>query len=594
MAALQVTGTIVGGLGLFLLGMKLMTDGLKMAAGSALRRTLITATKTRISALLSGAGITALVQSSGAVTVAAIGFVNAGMLTLAGAMWVVFGSNIGTTATGWLVAVTGLKISLEALALPIAGIGIMLWMSSSRSKRGAYGEFLAGLGLVFLALHFLQQAFGGAASVIDPAALNLPGIGGIAVFAIVGIVLTTLMQSSSASLAIVITAASEGVIPVTLAAAAVIGANIGSTSTAVLAVIKGTPDSRRVALAHVSFNVIAAAAGIVLLPWMVPLLRKLLETTTDGGENTAVLLALYHTAFNVVGVLLMWPIAGKLERWLLKRFHTVDEDEGKPKHLDSNTMSVPSTALVAVMLETRRLRHLASEALHLAFSAKAVSLEAIERKKTSFDSLLAAISNAIRKVNHSELSIEVSNGLQEVVHATQHLLMAAEQALEVGSHRNHPERGGFDDAPEGDALADANSVALLNLARQVLDAVDIDKGSVDLPAAQRLLGMIEEHIMNTQRANLADAVSGIQSTAKVAWMQALMREVRRGARRMVRAAEIMELASRSSNGNGRAAHQDVASVNIASPTDDPVILRTNETSSDAKSAMVSETIPKGQ
>lgn len=554
MSALGVTGTFVGGLGLFLLGMKLMTDGLKLAAGSALRRTLVTATKTRVSALLTGAGVTALVQSSGAVTVATIGFVNAGMLTLAGAMWVIFGSNIGTTATGWLVAVTGFKFSLEALALPMAGVGIILWMVSPRKRRGAYGEFLAGLGLVFLALHFLKEAFGGVAGMVDPAALNIPGIGGIAVFALVGLVLTTLMQSSSASLAIVITAASQGVIPVTLAAAAVIGSNIGSTSTAALAVIKGTPDARRAALAHVSFNVIAAVAGFLLLPWMVPLLQALLETTADVDENVAVLLALYHTAFNVVGVILMWPLSARLERFLLRRFHSADEEESKPRHLDSSTLAVPAAALVAVVLETRRLGHLAADALRMAFASPAVPFEAIERKKASFDALLAAISSALKRINHSELSPEVSAGMQEAVHATQHLLMAAEQAIEVATHRNQPATGGFDDSPEGDPLADASSAALLALARQVVDAADPTVETVELASAHRLLGLIEDHILEAQKANLADAAMGRQSAVRVAWMQSLMREVRRGARRIVRAAEIMQGAAVSAgSGNGASA-----------------------------------------
>jgi phosphate:Na+ symporter len=319
-----------------------------------------------------------------------------------------------------------------------------------------------------------------------------------------------------------------------------------------LAVIRGTPNARRTALAHVAFNVIAAVAGVALLPWMVPMLRTLLETTTDGGENVAVLLALYHTTFNVVGVVLMWPLAGRLERWLLRRFHSRDEEEALPRHLDSNTLAVPSTALVAVLLETRRLGHLAADALRMAFAPVAVPLDAIERRKATFDSLLAAISNAIRRLNHSELSGDVSMGLQEAVHATQHLLMAAEQAIEVGTHRSQPAVGGFDDSPEGDALAEGSSGVLLQLARQVVDAADPAVKTVDLASAQRLLGLIEEHILATQRANLTDAAMGRQSTARVAWMQSLMREVRRGARRVVRAAEIMEKAEAYANGNGGA------------------------------------------
>jgi len=164
-------GLLAGGLGLFLLGMMLMTDGLKAAAGPMLGNVLTSSTRTRLRGLFSGIAVTALVQSSSAVTVAAIGFVNAGLLSFSQSLWVIFGANVGTTMTGWLVALIGFKIKIEAAALPMIGIGMALRLSGSDSRRGAGGSALAGFGVLFLGIGFLQQAFSGSGQTIDLAAL---------------------------------------------------------------------------------------------------------------------------------------------------------------------------------------------------------------------------------------------------------------------------------------------------------------------------------------------------------------------------------------------------------------------------------------
>jgi phosphate:Na+ symporter len=156
-------GPLVGGLGLFLLGMGMMSDGLRLAAGAALQHILGVATRTRWHALGSGMLVTALVQSSSAMTVATIGFVNAGLLGLAPALWVLFGANLGSTMTGWLVAVLGLKFKIDALALPLVGVGVLLRLTGSGRRHGAVGTAVAGFGLLFLGISLLQQAFTGLA-----------------------------------------------------------------------------------------------------------------------------------------------------------------------------------------------------------------------------------------------------------------------------------------------------------------------------------------------------------------------------------------------------------------------------------------------
>jgi len=183
MIGLQALGELAGGLGLFLIGMGLMTDGLKLAAGPALHRILVGATRTRAQALGSGMLVTALVQSSSTVTVATIGFVNAGLLALGPALWVLFGANVGTTMTGWIVALVGLKFKFEALAMPLVGLGAILRLTGDGRRSGAIGTALAGFGMLFIGIALLQQAFAGLAGQI-----SLPqGDGPLTVLAQLGI-----------------------------------------------------------------------------------------------------------------------------------------------------------------------------------------------------------------------------------------------------------------------------------------------------------------------------------------------------------------------------------------------------------------------
>lgn len=343
----QVLGTVAGGLGLFLLGMGLMTDGLKLAAGPALHRILTGATRTRAHALGSGVLVTALVQSPSAVTVAAIGFVNAGLLALGPALWVLFGANVGTTMTGWIVALVGLKFKVEALAMPLVALGALLRLTG-QGRRSALGTALAGFGLLFMGIALLQQAFAGLAGRI-----SLPeGEGPLAVLAQLGIglLMTVLMQSSSAAMAITLTAAQGGLIGPQGAAAVVIGANIGTTVTALLAAIGATPNARRAASAHVVFNLLTGAVALLSLPWLVGVLGQA-RAVLGLPPGPAAQLALFHTTFNLLGVLLMWPLADRLTYWLQRRFRAREEDEAQAQFLDATVLAVPTLALDALARE---------------------------------------------------------------------------------------------------------------------------------------------------------------------------------------------------------------------------------------------------
>jgi phosphate:Na+ symporter len=421
--SLQLLGTMAGGLGLFLLGMGLMTDGLKLAAGPALHRILAGATRTRAHALGSGMLVTALVQSSSAVTVAAIGFVNAGLLALGPALWVLFGANVGTTMTGWIVALVGLKFKVELLAMPLAGLGALLRLTGEGRRSGAIGTALAGFGLLFMGIALLQQAFAGLATQI-----TLPqGEGALVVVTQLGIgaLMTVLMQSSSAAMAITLTAAQGGLIGAQGAAAVVIGANIGTTVTAMLAAVGATPNARRSALAHVAFNLLTGAVALLLLPWLIDVLG-LMRRALGLPPDPATQLALFHTAFNVIGVLLMWPLAARLTRWLQQRFHAREEDEAQPQFLDDTVLAVPTLALDALSREVARAGAVAVRmARHALNRTDAATLKSDQTILLSLD---AAIERFVERLRSASMSQVASSKLADLLRIQRYHEAAAEQA----------------------------------------------------------------------------------------------------------------------------------------------------------------------
>ncbi len=436
MSGLAPLGLLLGGLGLFLLGMAMMTDGLKLAAGPALHRILSGATRTRWHALGSGVLVTAMVQSSSAVTVAAIGFVNAGLLGLGPAVWVLFGANVGTTMTGWIVALVGLKFKVEALALPLVGLGVLIRLGAEGQRRGAIGSALAGFGLLFLGIATLQQSFGGLAGQI-----SLPqGDGPLAVLAQLGVgaLMTVLMQSSSASMTIALTAAQGGLLDTQGAAAVVIGANIGTTVTALLAAIGATPNARRVAAAHVAFNLLTGVVALALLPWLIDALGVAREAM-GLPPDPAAKLALFHTTFNLLGVLLMWPLAGHLTRWLLQRFRAREEDDAQPQHLDDNVLAVPTLALDALEREVARVGHFAVRLVRAALAgAPPPALAADKAVVSRLDDAIAAF---VERMNRAAMSQGASERLAELLRIQRYHETSAEQALAAAPLRAPSDTG---------------------------------------------------------------------------------------------------------------------------------------------------------
>ena len=304
--------SILGGVGLFLLGMAVMTDGLKALAGSALRGVLAKAAATPLRGTFWGAIITLLVQSSSATTMTTIGLVSAGLLTFPQGLSLVFGANIGTTGTGWLVALLGVRISLTAAALPIVFVGALLKLVGRGRWAGA-GSAIAGFALILVGLTTLQQGMGGLAEQLNPA--DLPsvigeagapwwsGILGVLVLVLAGIVMTTVMQSSTAAIAVTLSALYAGAVGLDQAVALVIGQNIGTATSSAMAAVGASSTAKRLAVAYIAFKLVAAVVALLLF---FPIIRLMVRAVDSADAVT--LLAIYHTGYNVVGVAILLPL----------------------------------------------------------------------------------------------------------------------------------------------------------------------------------------------------------------------------------------------------------------------------------------------
>lgn len=389
---------ILGGLGLFLVAMQMMTDGLRAFAAGELRRFLRNWSGSRWRSVATGALITALVQSSGAVTVAVIGFVNAGILSLSQALGIVFGANIGTTVTAWLVAAAGFDWSISRLALPFVAAGAALRLMVDDERWRGLATALVGFGLFFLGLAFLKQGFGEIQAGIGLADLRLGGAGGILAMLLAGFAVTVLMQSSSASIALIITATSAGVVTLPLAAAAVIGANVGTTSTAALAAIGATPSARRVAAGHIIFNLMTGIMALALLPLMLWAVRRT-EDALGLGASPAIALALFHTAFNVLGVALLLPFLDCLAQILGRLFHRTEEDLSRPHYLDRTLLATASLALSALFMELTRMRGIAADLALSALHGPARSVRTLLDRARAVESLGDTIREYALKVS---------------------------------------------------------------------------------------------------------------------------------------------------------------------------------------------------
>ncbi|TCK65026.1 phosphate:Na+ symporter [Winogradskyella wandonensis] len=372
---------LIGALGVFLFGMKVMSDALLLLAGSKMRSILARMTSNRVLGIGTGFLITSVIQSSSATTLMVVSFANAGLLTLVESIGVIMGANIGTTITAWLITILGFKVSMSTIALPLVGFGFAFTFLK-KEKLKNIGSFVIGFALLFIGLQFLKEAM--------PDIKNNPellaflssytdlGYLSIVLFLLIGTILTVVIQSSSATMALTLIMTAQGWIPFELAAAMVLGENIGTTITANLAAIIGNYKAKQTARAHLIFNLIGVLWMLILF---YPFLRIVADVAMSLGSESPYLsaaaipvaISLFHTIFNVANTfLLVWfvkPIAKIVERFVPEKIEP-EQQVDAPKYLKHEVLKYPETAILALSRESQRLFknsvfEIVSHALHI-------------------------------------------------------------------------------------------------------------------------------------------------------------------------------------------------------------------------------------
>ncbi len=354
----------IGSLGLFLYGMRTMSDGIQKAAGDKLQSILKFMTGNRFAGVATGFGITSIIQSSSATTVMVVSFVNAGLLSLVQAIGVIMGANIGTTVTGWIVAIFGFKFDISAIALPAIGIGLPLifWKRINKSE---WGEALVGFGLLFLGLSFLKASVpeidAHPESLRFVADLTGYGIFSRFLFILIGAGLTVILQSSSASMAITLTMAFSGWIDFPHAAAMVLGENIGTTITAMIASIGTDVHARRAAMAHMMFNVIGIVWIQILFFPIISLVDTLVPGSIDSQAGITAHLAMFHTTFNIINTLFFINFVNWLERIVKFFIPLPPAEKAMPREyrLDYITYSMQDTPELNLLTAKAEIRKMA-------------------------------------------------------------------------------------------------------------------------------------------------------------------------------------------------------------------------------------------
>ena len=523
-------GMLVGGLGLFLLAVNMITDGLKLATGDALRNILTKATQSPGRGIVSGMGITAIVQSSSAVTVATIGFVNAGLLNIYQALGVVYGANIGTTATGWLVALIGFNIKIESFAIPLIGIGMLLRLTGGGTRRAPLGLAIAGFGLFFVGIDVLKDAFEGMAAAIDLQKFTAEGVAGILLYLVIGFLMTVLTQSSSAAIAITLTAATGGIVGPYAAAAMVIGANVGTTSTALLSVIGATSNAKRVAAAHVVFNIATGVVALLLLPVMFGIVKAI--SALAGLQDVPVVsLALFHTTFNVLGVLLMWPLTRKLTDFLELRFTSAEDIEGRPLYLDKTIAISPTLALNALGLELAHVGNIARRMSKAMLSQEQGIGIQLKSDRSAILKLVREIGEFVSRLERSTMPTDIASELPKVLRTSQYYIMTAELVRDIAKHQSAV--GEITDTKTNEKIASFKSKVV-----QLLDATDVQSPGFSIDECNRQLEDLNVIYEELKVLILETGVSGMDISS----MSALLEQnsnTRRFVTQMVKAARYL-------------------------------------------------------
>lgn len=412
---------LIGSLGLFLYGMKIMSEGLQKVAGDRLRSILTAMTTNRVTGVLTGVLITALIQSSSATTVMVVSFVNAGLLTLAESISVIMGANIGTTVTAWIISIFGFKVDMAAFALPLLAIALPL-IFSGKSNRKSIGEFIFGFSFLFMGLSYLKANAPDLNANPEMLAFvqNYTDMGffSILLFLFIGTILTMIVQASAATMAITLIMCANGWISLELGAALVLGENIGTTITANLAALTANTQAKRAALAHFVFNVFGVIWVLIIFHPFMELVNWVVNTFFQSNNPEVAIsykLSAFHSIFNICNVcILIWGVK-LIERTVCALIHPKEEDE-EPR-LRFITGGMLSTAELSI-LQARKEIHLFAERTHRMFGMVQDLMHTekdddfnklfsrVEKYENISDNMELEIANYLNQVSEGRLSSE--------------------------------------------------------------------------------------------------------------------------------------------------------------------------------------------
>ena len=412
---------LIGSLGLFLYGMKIMSEGLQKVAGDRLRSILTAMTTNRVTGVLTGVLITALIQSSSATTVMVVSFVNAGLLTLAESISVIMGANIGSTVTAWIISIFGFKVDMAAFALPLLAIALPL-IFSGKSNRKSIGEFIFGFSFLFMGLSYLKANAPDLNANPEMLAFvqNYTDMGffSILLFLFIGTILTMIVQASAATMAITLIMCANGWISLELGAALVLGENIGTTITANLAALTANTQAKRAALAHFVFNVFGVIWVLIIFHPFMELVNWVVDTFFQSNNPEVAIsykLSAFHSIFNICNVcILIWGVK-LIERTVCALIHPKEEDE-EPR-LRFITGGMLSTAELSI-LQARKEIHLFAERTHRMFGMVQDLMHTekdddfnklfsrVEKYENISDNMELEIANYLNQVSEGRLSSE--------------------------------------------------------------------------------------------------------------------------------------------------------------------------------------------
>jgi len=468
MGILQIF-TLFGAMGMFLYGMNLMSSGLQKAAGDRLRGFLSAMTSNPFKRVMTGVGITALIQSSSATTVMVVSFVNAGLLTLVQAIGVIMGANIGTTITAWMVSLLGFKADISILAVPLMLLGF-LFSNSKKNQHKNIGELIVGFSLLFLGLSFMKE------SVPDlkqtPEVLEFVkqwsgyGFWSVLIFLGVGTVLTLILQSSSATMAITLIMLSMGWIPFPMACAMVLGENIGTTITANIAASVGNHSAKRAAMSHTIFNVFGVIWALILFKPFLSLVGKIIEimgypnpaaagfsvTEPDGATGTAALygLSMLHTLFNLINTLLLVWFTGLIAKIVSKIVKEPENKEEKPfrlKYISAGPLATPELATEQAIKEIVHFARISRNGLGYARAAinetEPDKFEELRGKLVKYEEIsdrieyeIASFLNAVSEGEISENTSYKIKAMYKIIGELESLGDSGESISRILSRRN--------------------------------------------------------------------------------------------------------------------------------------------------------------